>query len=676
MINYKNMLKNFFKSEENTIKNISWKRIWIVVIVFVTIVSIFLVGTLVYAQNYKDSVLPGVYLGGVHIGGMDKVALSVYLQDMNNKLLDSGIHFKFTLDGEVHEFVVSPMVIKEDGVQDLIRFDIEKETESILNFRKNNNIFADAVSSILVRIAKPDINLQRVSINKDVIFEQVKNNLKDYVSEPQDASVKIISVDPLEYDITSSTAGFAFDYEQIAGHIVKDWSVLKSPELVINSSSREAEISEDDVATIVDRLTVVLEVGPLDVSFTDPYNKRNYSWTITDKDIRSWINVQKTKNGKLFFGLDSSSTLAFLDDEIKSTVNVDAEDAKFSVGANGKVTEFKGSRPGVTLDEEVTYSDIQDAFMARTFNDEGLVKNVSVTSKQLEPKVKTGEVNDLGISEVLGVGHSKFSGSPSNRIKNIRHAAVDKLHGLLIKPGENFSLIGALEPFTIEAGYLPELVIKGDEIKPEIAGGLCQVGTTMFRAAMNSGLKITERQNHSLVVSYYNDLSNGNPGTDATIYDPHPDFRFLNDTGNYILITTEMDSQTSDLYFYFWGTNDGREASYTPPVVSRWIPAGPTKIVETTKLAPGKQECQLQHNGAEASFTYTRIFADGKKEDVVFTSYYRALPKICLVGVDPTPEVPVDGVPIEGDMTSSPVSGDTVETGNNTSSTGNSANFN
>ena len=92
--------------------------------------------------------------------------------------------------------------------------------------------------------------------------------------------------------------------------------------------------------------------------------------------------------------------------------------------------------------------------------------------------------------------------------------------------------INRFEPFTIEAGYLPELVIKGDEIKPEIAGGLCQVGTTMFRAAMNSGLKITERQNHSLVVSYYNDLSNGNPGTDATIYDPHPDFRFLNDTGN------------------------------------------------------------------------------------------------------------------------------------------------
>lgn len=164
------MLNKIFKSEEGAIKNVSWRRIWIVVIVFVSIVSIFLVGTLVYAQNYKDKVLPGVYLGGVHIGGMDKVALTSYLQDMNNKLLDTGIHFKFTLDGKNHEFVVSPTVIREDGAQDLIRFDIGKETDAILNFRKNQNIFADAVSAILVRIAKPDINLQKVSINKDVIF--------------------------------------------------------------------------------------------------------------------------------------------------------------------------------------------------------------------------------------------------------------------------------------------------------------------------------------------------------------------------------------------------------------------------------------------------------------------------------------------------------------------------
>ena len=274
----------------------------------------------------------------------------------------------------------------------------------------------------------------------------------------------------------------------------------------------------------------------------------------------------------------------------------------------------------------------------RVLHDEGVSREVSIVTEQVEPEVRTGEVNDLGINEVLGVGYSNFSGSPHNRIKNISFAVNQKLNGLLIKPDEEFSLLNALKPFTIEGGYLPELVIKGDEIKPEVAGGLCQIGSTMFRAAMNSGLKITQRRNHSLVVNYYNDHRNGLPGTDATIYDPAPDLRFKNDTGNYILLTTEIDMAKKDIYFTLWGTSDGREGYYSEPVVTKWLPTGPTKTVETTTIAPGKQKCQSRHPGAVASFTYTIEKPDGEKVDRVFESYYRPLPQICLVGVESTEE--------------------------------------
>ena len=135
------------------------------------------------------------------------------------------------------------------------------------------------------------------------------------------------------------------------------------------------------------------------------------------------------------------------------------------------------------------------------------------------------------------------------------------------------SLIAALRPFTLEDGYFPEMVIKGDEIKPEVAGGLCQIGTTTFRAAMNSGLPIVERQNHSLVVNYYNDPSNGKPGTDATIYEPAPDLKFLNDTGHYILFEAKMNEDDKSLKYTFWGTADGRRGSYSPPIVRSWTPA-------------------------------------------------------------------------------------------------------
>ncbi|PIY93503.1 MAG: hypothetical protein COY69_01375, partial [Candidatus Magasanikbacteria bacterium CG_4_10_14_0_8_um_filter_32_14] len=578
---------NFFSDGHTKLVAFSWRRILVIVIIFVVSFSILLAGTFAYTHNYKDKVLPGVYLGGVHIGGMDKTTLSSYLKNMNSKLLNEGIHFSFLLENENKDFILNPTVLSGDNARDLIQLNIDDEVNNLIAYRKNNNFLSDAVSAILVRVNKPNLSLSNVKLDKSEIFEQIHIYLKGYITEPTDALVKVKSVKPLDYEIVSSTPGFSFDYDMVSGQILRSWSNFQVPYIKIVSDVKLPAINENDVSKVIGRLQNVFDAGSLTISYIDPYTTLQKTWTITTGMMSNWLEVQKDADGKLFFALNTASTTDFLINQIGSEVNIQAEDAKFKVGSNGKVSEFSGSRSGVTVDIDATLEAIDEAFMGRTLHDEGIVKNINLINKQTEPKVKTGEVNDLGISEILGVGHSKFIGSPSNRIKNLKHAVYDKLDGLLIKPDEDFSLINALRPFTIADGYLPELVIKGDEIKPEIAGGLCQVGTTMFRAAMNSGLKITQRRNHSLVVDYYNDLSNGNPGTDATIYDPNPDFRFLNDTGNYILLTTEMNTKTSDLYIYFWGTSDGRKASYSAPIVSRWIPAGAEKVIETTSLAPG-----------------------------------------------------------------------------------------
>jgi vancomycin resistance protein YoaR len=254
----------------------------------------------------------------------------------------------------------------------------------------------------------------------------------------------------------------------------------------------------------------------------------------------------------------------------------------------------------------------------------------------VEPEITTGEVNDFGIEDILGVGYSSYKGSPTNRIKNIRFAVTKKLNGILVKPGETFSMLNALKPFTEEGGYLPELVIKGDRIKPEVGGGLCQVGSTMFRAAMNSGLDIVERRNHSLVVNYYNDHRNKMPGADATIYDPAPDFKFKNDTAGNILIMTDMNEKTQELFFTLWGKSDGRKGYYDPPTLHNWIPTGPAKDIITDELPEGKKKCQEPHPGAVASLKYHRELPSGELVTRVFESHYRPLPRICLIGGTPT----------------------------------------
>jgi vancomycin resistance protein YoaR len=356
------------------------------------------------------------------------------------------------------------------------------------------------------------------------------------------------------------------------------------------------------------------------------------TWTISPAKLATWVNVERVGSGDIHFGLHRDSVMEWLRTTVEPDVTVDSHNARFQIDSKGKVIEFQGSRIGQALDSESTWQALDAAMHARVVDESGAPKFIQAVVVHVTPDVSTGEVNNLGITDILGVGVSRFTGSPANRIINIKNG-VAKINGLLIKPGEEFSTVKYTQPYTTEGGYVPELSIQGNKVEPAMGGGLCQISTTLFRMAMNSGLDITERRNHSLLVAYYNDLVNGMPGTDATIFEPSPDFKFRNDTGNYVLIQAEVDTKKSELRFTLWGTSDGRKAEYTHPIVKRWIPYSTTpRITETTTLPPGQKKCQHAYQGAEASFTYTRTLASGEVQEKVFNSYYRPLPEICLVG--------------------------------------------
>ena len=643
------------------VRSISWGRIWVWVLSFVVLLGLGLGGMISYASSYETRVLPGVNVGSVSIGGMDREALTTFFREMNNKLVDAGIVLSFSDEDTTERVHIETSVVSEDAFFELIHMNVDQEVEHFLSYQKEGNLLVRGWAAMLARVSKPHLELTSVTLERDRLEEVVAERLAPYTEQAQNATVVVSSIDPLVFTMVSSSVGVTFAYQDIIGKIVSSWNALEVPEIEIVRSVQEPTVLETDVQPLVARLARVFDAGDLDLTYTDEHTKKDYTWTLTPDDIAAWVEVQQHNDG-LGFGLSASSTKTYLQETVATAINQEAQEAKFDIADGGRVSEFQGSRPGIGVDIERMYTAINDAILQRTWQDDDVVESLPVIVEQVEPLVKTGDVNDLGITEILGTGYSNFSGSPTNRVKNIRHAVMDKLNGLLIKPDETFSLLQALEPFTIEGGYLPELVIKGDEIKPEVAGGLCQVGTTLFRTVMNAGLPVVNRRNHSLVVTYYNDHRNGKPGTDATIYDPAPDFTFKNDTGHYILLTTSMNTQNGELYFTFWGTSDGREGYYTEPVVHRWIPTGPEKIVETTTLAPGVRNCQSAHPGAETSFTYVRILPNGEKVEEVFSSYYRPLPKICLVGVEKNPEVECVTLP-DGNVSCPPAeeTGDTVE---------------
>lgn len=239
--------------------------------------------------------------------------------------------------------------------------------------------------------------------------------------------------------------------------------------------------------------------------------------------------------------------------KIKEDSRIAPDDAKLSF-TNGIVSAFSLSKDGYEIDSEKSADDVK-----KTLSENPFAKDINLETNVLKPDVTSTNLDKYGIKELIGEGVSNFLRSPQNRIHNIQVGAA-KFNGVLIKPGEEFSFIQTLGPVDESTGYLPELVIKTDKTVPEFGGGMCQVSTTMFRAALNSGLKITARTNHAYPVVYYNPQ-----GLDATVYIPNPDLKFINDTPNYILIQTHISG--TQLFFDFYGTSDGRQTKIIGPDV-------------------------------------------------------------------------------------------------------------
>lgn len=238
----------------------------------------------------------------------------------------------------------------------------------------------------------------------------------------------------------------------------------------------------------------------------------------------------------------------------KSAIQSNPIEPKLEI-KNGRAVHFVPPQVGQELDMRKSAMQILAA----------LEKNQTeaiLATREVNPKEELSSTNNIGINELIGRGTSNFAGSPRNRRTNIR-VGVEKMQGVIIKPGEEFSFNKYLGPVEKEYGFVPELVIKGNDTIPELGGGLCQVSSTTFRAAMDAGLPITQRKNHSYAVQYY--AKPWGHGADATIYPGVIDLKFKNDTPGNILVWPYFRTE-DDLIFDFYGTRDDREVTLEQPV--------------------------------------------------------------------------------------------------------------
>jgi len=586
-----------------------------------------------YNKVYQDKVYPGVYIDDYHIGSMSREEVESFAEKINDKLTREGFDFNVEDSlGEKHQLKIQNLYGSTDASIELVSLDKGSLSHQAFKIGRDGDWFANLFYPIGFKLFNKQVIKAPVLVKESALEEVVKASLERYSDSPRDANLKITNLSNLEYEIIEERAGKGFNYELLVEEMKDSIAKLKFLEFEVVPQPVNPQVKVADVVSLAPRLGDVLSYGNLNIAYVDPQTKLRKDWYIDREEYVAWLKVVKTKDDKFIFSFDEGKLSSYLQD-IADYINRPAQDAKFEM-TSGRVIQFQASRSGVEFLTEENITKIQSAFEERNYNSEQVTKSITAEIKIIEPKVKLADVNDLGITDIIGVGISTFRDSHTNRIKNIANA-VKRLNGVLIEPDEEFSTNKYAGPYTLENGFLPEAIIKGDEIKDEVGGGMCQIGTTMFRMAMNSGMEITQRRNHSLVVSYYADPINGNPGTDATLYEPFLDLKFVNDTGNYLLLQTDIDYDRQELKFTLWGKPDGRTGSYTHPKVLQWIPVGEEQEIETEDLEPGERKCQNAFPGAVALFTYTRITPTGEVITKDYESHYRALPKICLVGVDP-----------------------------------------
>jgi len=158
---------------------------------------------------------------------------------------------------------------------------------------------------------------------------------------------------------------------------------------------------------------------------------------------------------------------------------------------------------------------------------------IEVQTAEVPPTVTTEAVRALGFDGVIGEFSTQFSFRDENRSANLA-AAAKALDKKLIKPGEVFSFNDTVGPRTTETGYRDAYIIINNEYVPGIGGGVCQVSSTLYNAALYAGLPIVQRSPHQVAVAYV-------PlGQDATVNYPNLDLKFKNDTGSLIYVRTQV----------------------------------------------------------------------------------------------------------------------------------------
>lgn len=315
--------------------------------------------------------------------------------------------------------------------------------------------------------------------------------------------------------------------------------------------------------------------------------------------------------------VDSAAVTALLEEKADS-LNQKAVDNGL-VRENGEFRIIRGAQ-GIEVNVQKSIAAIEE-YISTAW--EGTNAEIELVAEIVEPRGSEEELSQ--ITDLLGSYNTNYNDSGANRCTNISVAA-GKINGTVLYPGEEFSVYASIGPLDAANGYELAGAYENGQTVESYGGGVCQVSTTLYNAVILAELEITQRSNHSMIVSYVK------PSMDAAIAGDYKDLRFVNNQDLPIYI--EGYTVGKNIYFNIYGHETrpaNRVVTYESEVISQQDPG--TQFVGTGDPAGYIGTAQGKHIGYVAQL-WKVVTVDGVEEsrEVFNKSTYKASPKIVNVG--------------------------------------------
>lgn len=572
--------------------------------------------TLGYQLMYAGRIFPGVSVAGVDVSGLTRDEAAVRLNQTLSYPITGKILFR---DGE-KVWVASPA---ELGMV----FDPSSSAATAYGLGRSGGLFGALSGQIHARSAG-------VTVPPVILFDQR-------------VAYQYLTQIGVQVNQPVAEASLSLEGTNVAAHPGQMGRELKIDATLIFLGAQLQSFTDGEVKLVVQ------EVQPqiLDVSAQAEAARQVLSQPLTlvipnfiegdagpfvydTQVLASLLGVQRVQNGnqaEVHVVLDTTGLRDLLA-PVKAQVDRASSDAKFIFNDDTRRLDLMAdSKVGREMDLGASITAINDALWRGEHT-------IPLVINEAQPRVSgTATAEELGITQLLHSESSYFYGSSAERIQNIEAAAA-RYHGVLIAPGETFSMGEAMGDVSLENGFAEALIIYGGRTIKGVGGGVCQVSTTFFRAVFNAGFPVVERYSHAYRVSYYERTAGGGvdprlAGLDATVYFPLVDFKFTNDSPYWILMETYMGN--GSLTWKFYSTPDGRSVTWDTTGPINVVPAPPPLFEVNPELDKNEMEQKdWAANGADVTVSRT-VWKNGAVyfQDQ-FVTHYEPWQAVCEYGPD------------------------------------------